>query len=238
MSFGLVRSHTFQPPALLNMKPKRKKGTRWGSPGSLPAAIRARRAAICRRTGGSERVGGELSGQRAGNHGSRRHGVPRREMETIGARQNGTHGGSALGYIPEMAWNDTITWNAFETGPGAGGDRRRRQQLVSEASWQVGPGSSGRRPAGCAGYRASRHRTLHDPYNIVTSGQTIQVGGTSAATPVFAGMLTLLNQSLKQNGAGNINASLYGLALSSPSMFHDIVNNNNIVPMPHRHAGL
>ena len=154
---------------------------------------------------------------------------------------NGTHGGSALGWVPEMAWNETgalsdqCNNNPPPNGAGAascfalastGGGV---SMLFPKPSWQVGPGVpvDGQRDVPDIALAASY---LHDPYNIVTSGQTMQIGGTSAATPVFAGMLTLLNQSLKQNGAGNINASLYGLALSSPSMFHDIVNNNNVVP--------
>jgi uncharacterized protein (TIGR03437 family) len=142
---------------------------------------------------------------------------------------NGTHGGSARGYIPEMAWNDTIAWNVFETGPSLAATGGGVSGLYPKPSWQVGPGvpADGQRDVPDIALAAS---DLHDPYNIVTSGQTIQVGGTSASTPVFAGMLALLNQSLKQNGSGNINASLYGLALNSPSMFHDIVNNGNIVP--------
>ena len=142
--------------------------------------------------------------------------------------QNGTNG-SALSYIPEMAWNDTFRWFVAETGPALAATGGGVSSLFAKPSWQVGPGVpvDGQRDVPDLAFAASNG---HDPYNIVTSGQTMQVGGTSAATPVFAGMLALLNQALKQNGVGNINASLYGLALSSPSMFHDVVNNNNIVP--------
>jgi subtilase family serine protease len=35
--------------------------------------------------------------------------------------KSGTNGGSALSYIPEMAWNDTFPWFAAETGPGMNG---------------------------------------------------------------------------------------------------------------------
>ena len=154
---------------------------------------------------------------------------------------NGVNGGSALGYVPEMAWNDTgalsnlCNYNPLPDGSGAatcsglastGGGV---SMLFPKPAWQVGPGvpSDGQRDVPDIALAAS---DLHDPYNIVSSGQTMQVGGTSASAPVFAGMLALLNQQLKGSGVGNINATLYGLALSSPSMFHDIVNNNNIVP--------
>jgi uncharacterized protein (TIGR03437 family) len=158
---------------------------------------------------------------------------------TYWSATNGTNGGSALGYIPEMAWNDTgdlrDQCNPFAllpasenqcfglaaTGGGVSG-------FYPKPSWQVGPGvpADSQRDLPDIAMAAA----LHDPYNIITSGQSVQVGGTSAAAPVFAGILALLNQELKGNGVGNINPTLYELALSSPVMFHDIVNNNNIVP--------
>jgi subtilase family serine protease len=55
------------------------------------------------------------------------------------------------------------------------------------------------------------------------------VGGTSVSTPVFAGIVTLLNQYLGTNGLGNINPTLYQLAASSPSAFHKITSGDNNV---------
>ena len=136
---------------------------------------------------------------------------------------NGANGGSALSYVPEMAWNDTfINGSLAATGGGV-------SKFFSKPFWQIGPGVplDGQRDVPDIALAAAND---HDPYNIISSGQQAWVGGTSASAPVFAGMLALLNQHLQQNGAGNINATLYGLALSSPAMFHDIINNSNIVP--------
>src|SRR6202034_981661 len=101
--------------------------------------------------------------------------------------------------------------------------------LYPKPAWQTGPGvpADGQRDVPDIALAGSND---HDPYNIISSGQSLLVGGTSAATPVFAGILALLNQHLHENGAGNINASLYRLAVSSPAMFHDVVDNNNVVP--------
>jgi subtilase family serine protease len=59
-------------------------------------------------------------------------------------------------------------------------------------------------------------------------------GGTSAATPLFAGILTLLNQYLaasgKPSGLGNINPTLYHLAQTTTGIFHDVTVGSNIVP--------
>ena len=54
------------------------------------------------------------------------------------------------------------------------------------------------------------------------------IGGTSASTPVFAGIVALLNQ---QTGGpnGNVNPLLYQLAAVAPTAFHDITTGDNKV---------
>jgi subtilase family serine protease len=56
------------------------------------------------------------------------------------------------------------------------------------------------------------------------------VGGTSAASPVFAGIITLMNQYLGSAGLGNINSTLYTLAkTSSNGAFHPVnVGDNDV----------
>jgi len=64
------------------------------------------------------------------------------------------------------------------------------------------------------------------------------VGGTSASTPVFAGIVTLLNQYLGSTGLGNINPNLYKLAASSPDAFHHITSgDNNVYCQPNTPSG-
>jgi len=56
------------------------------------------------------------------------------------------------------------------------------------------------------------------------------VGGTSAASPIFAGIVTLINQYLGSAGLGNINQTLYTLAASpSNGAFHRITSGDNNV---------
>lgn len=56
------------------------------------------------------------------------------------------------------------------------------------------------------------------------------VGGTSASTPVFAGIVTLINQHLGSSGLGNINSTLYSLAqTASNGAFHHVTNGDNNV---------
>ena len=55
-------------------------------------------------------------------------------------------------------------------------------------------------------------------------------GGTSFASPIFAGIVTLLNQYLVGNatpGLGNINAQLYSLAKNAPTAFHQVTGGDN-----------
>ena len=142
---------------------------------------------------------------------------------------NSSTGGSALSYIPEKAWNDT----AFGGGLSASGGGV--SILFPKPSWQTGAGvpADGSRDVPDVSMDAAND---HDPYNILTGGQWIGIGGTSAATPVFAGVLALVNQYLAagaappQGGLGNINTDLYRLAQGGSNIFHDIVFGNNVVP--------
>ena len=65
----------------------------------------------------------------------------------------------------------------------------------------------------------------------VSSGQTVQitgVGGTSASTPAFAGILALVNQEYGRQGqAGFV---LYPLAAQFPNSFHSVTSGTNSVP--------
>jgi subtilase family serine protease len=123
---------------------------------------------------------------------------------------------SALSYIPEKAW----------IGSGGGAS-----QYYAKPVWQSGPGvpADGARDVPDVALSAS----TYDPYLVYSNGWW-WVGGTSASSPSFAGIVTLLNHYLVSNGypgsagLGNINPTLYQLAQSTPAAFHDIVSGNNI----------
>jgi len=56
------------------------------------------------------------------------------------------------------------------------------------------------------------------------------VGGTSVSSPVFAGIITLMNQYLASSGLGNINPQLYYLAENpSNGAFHQVTSGDNSV---------
>jgi subtilase family serine protease len=146
----------------------------------------------------------------------------------------GRNGGSALGYIPEAAWNDE-DYIARNNASGFASSGGGASWFFSKPAWQTGPGvpNDGARDVPDVALTASG---VHDPYALITAGSFVPTGGTSAAAPAFAGIVTLLNQYLTTTGAqrvpglGDINPMLYGLAQNAPAAFHDITTGSNIVP--------
>ena len=65
------------------------------------------------------------------------------------------------------------------------------------------------------------------------------VGGTSVSSPVFAGIVALLNQALGGSGLGNINPKLYALAATPTNgVFHSIASgDNNVYCQPNTPGG-
>lgn len=67
-------------------------------------------------------------------------------------------------------------------------------------------------------------------YNIVSSGNFERVDGTSCATPVFAGMISLINSRLLAAGkspVGWATPAMFKMALGADSPFNDITTGNN-----------
>ncbi len=157
---------------------------------------------------------------------------------------NGVNQSSATGYIPEKAWNDTAADGTL-TATGGGASNHFPAPV-----WQTGAGfpNTGYRDVPDVALTASAD---HDGF-IVCVGTTncpsatwmsrgagsgyAVFGGTSASTPAFAGILTLLNHYLvahgiqSTGGLGSANQTLYWLAQNSPSAFHDATVGDNVVP--------
>lgn len=133
--------------------------------------------------------------------------------------------GSALGYIPEVAWNESGTGSGlWASGGGA-------SAVYVKPSWQAGKGvpADGRRDVPDVALTAAGH----DGYMIVQNGGLYIVAGTSASSPSFAGIMALAVQNAAAR-LGNANTFLYTLASKQDSggasVFHDIVLGNNSVP--------
>ncbi len=145
--------------------------------------------------------------------------------------------GSALSYIPEAAWNESSATNGL--GAGGGGF----SLYFTKPYWQVGstvPQDFSRDVPDIALNAASNHDgTLYCVAGScvngtfrASDGQSLSVvGGTSVATPEFAGVLALVEQKIGSK-IGNAGPHLYALANSSfyTSVFNDITTGNNTSP--------
>jgi pseudomonalisin len=136
---------------------------------------------------------------------------------------------SALGYIPEVAWNES---GAIAGGSGLWATGGGVSQVYGKPTWQVAPGvpQDGRRDLPDVALSAASH----DAYLIYTGGSLAGVGGTSAASPSFAGLMALVLQKTGQR-LGNANPQLYQLANSQyasggAGVFHDVTASSNTVP--------
>jgi uncharacterized membrane protein len=137
---------------------------------------------------------------------------------------------SAISYIPEAAWNQSGTVSGGSgLWAGAGG----ASAIYAKPSWQAGPGvpADGKRDVPDISLAAS----THDGFLVVEGGYLYVIGGTSASSPSFAGIMALVNQKTG-SAQGNPNPVLYALAAleanhaTAHSYFHDITSGNNNVP--------
>ena len=162
---------------------------------------------------------------------------------------------TALTYIPEIAWNDTAQSNTGSnplfSASGGGASIYFCTGLSTcmagsgKPTWQTGAGvpTDNRRDVPDVSVSASNG---HDPYLVCSEdgdptpcasgfrdsagGNFYAVGGTSAAAPTFTAILALVNQFIGNSGVAPINPTLYSLAASQPSLFHDVTGGNNDVP--------
>ncbi len=133
--------------------------------------------------------------------------------------------GSALSYVPEVVWNESSPgYGLWASGGGA-------SAIYSKPPWQTGAGvpADGKRDVPDVSLTAAGH----DGYIIAQEGSFYVVGGTSAASPSFAAIMSLVVQNAAAR-VGNANTVLYPLAVKQgsggASVFHDITVGNNSVP--------
>ena len=156
---------------------------------------------------------------------------------------------SLLSYVPEVVWNESSA--ALGLAASGGG----ASAVFPRAPWQTGvPGiaSGSNRLLPDLAFQSSVANPgflfcTDDPDLLSLNGQKLSCyngmlgdngkytteGGTSFATPIFAGFLAILNQLEQTNGQGNINPTLYSLA-SNPAIyaaaFHDITTGTSACP--------
>jgi subtilase family serine protease len=128
-------------------------------------------------------------------------------------------------YFKEMAWGSPID----ESGGGGGASQFYAtpdyQRNVTQAS------GHGQRQVPDVAADADPATGFH----IVFEGHDGQAGGTSAATPLWAATVALINQDLKKKGlreVGFANPALYWMGANQSSLpaspFHDVTTGNNL----------
>ena len=139
-------------------------------------------------------------------------------------------GQSALGYIPEIVWNESSNDPNFVLlYSGSGGV----SSVYKKPAWQAAPGvpNDGMRDLPDISLTAA----LHDGYLVCLYGYCslgqyfYSFGGTSASSPSAAGIMALVNQKNAGQRQGMANYVFYKLA-SIPGVYHDTVKGNNKVP--------
>lgn len=128
-------------------------------------------------------------------------------------------------YFKEVAWGSPLDQSGGGGGP---------SQFYTVPSWQKNESIA----AGHGMRQVPDVSADADPmtgYSIIFDGQAGQAGGTSAATPLWAAMVALIDQDLKRKGlreVGFANPALYYMgenAARYPTRpFHDVTAGNNL----------
>jgi subtilase family serine protease len=161
---------------------------------------------------------------------------------------------SALSYIPEQVWNDDSAAIAAQYGAqyaisaGGGGV----STTIKRPSWQTGvsglasgsfrlvPDISLDSSADDAGYlyctsdtsawSTGQKTSCNSGFRDASTQDLTVAGGTSFAAPIFAGMLSIINQKTSSSGEGVAASELYKLAGNAATYalaFHDITSGSN-----------
>lgn len=142
------------------------------------------------------------------------------------ATTNSTGYGLALGYLPEVVWNESGSNGGTGLWASGGG----ASQVYAHPSWQQKVSGT----SGANGMRAvpdvAMSAACHGGYIIYENGSSWVISGTSAAAPSFAALMALVVESQGGTGQGNANAGLYPLLNVAHNPFHATPSGNNSGP--------
>ena len=132
-------------------------------------------------------------------------------------------GGTTLSINSSGNWTNETAWNS------SGGGTSRYE---FEPTYQDGVQSTGRRttPDVSMDANPSSGVPVFDSYDNGTSRPWIEVGGTSLATPMWAGLIAIADQGRAASGLGTLDGASQTLPMlyeAGTSSYHDIVSGSN-----------
>ena len=138
-------------------------------------------------------------------------------------------GGTAVFQAADGSYGREMAWGSAIDQSGAGGGPSR---FFDVPDYQKAVDSTGHRQVPDVAGAADPATGFH----IVFGGRDGQVGGTSAATPLWAATTALINQDLKRKGmreVGFANPALYWMGANANAFtirpFHDVTDGNNLL---------
>jgi subtilase family serine protease len=154
--------------------------------------------------------------------------------------------GSAKSYIPERTWNDDSSQYGLAAGGGGVSTLTARPswqkgvtgipsgtyRLVPDISLDSSPANAGYLycTSDTSAWSQGQQGSCTSGFRDSSTNDLTVAGGTSFAAPIFAGMLSIINQRENSAGQGLVNSTLYTLASNSStyaSAFHDITSGGN-----------
>jgi kumamolisin len=130
--------------------------------------------------------------------------------------------GGTLLTVSKQGIRTEVVWNDGTSGTGGG-----VSSVFSLPEWQSQAGV----PADQEGHRGrgipdvAANASPQSGYSIYAHGNPVVIGGTAAATPLWAGLIAVLNQGLGRN-VGHLNPALYS-KLGPTDILHGITVGNN-----------
>lgn len=142
------------------------------------------------------------------------------------SQTNSAGNGSALGYIPEVVWNES----AANGGSGLWASGGGASIVYPQPAWQSEVSGA----SAANGMRGVPDVALasadHDGAFVVTNGSRWIASGTSVAAPEFAALMALVIEKQRDAAQGNPNSTLYSMANGAHNPFHATPSGNNSVP--------
>jgi len=145
-------------------------------------------------------------------------------------------GGTTLSTTgPGGTWVSETTWNWYMAGTGSDASGGGISQAYAIPAWQQGLSTTSNQGSKLLRNLPDVAMTADHIWLRWNNGSTENVGGTSAAAPLWAGFMALVNQQALKNGkplVGFANPSIYALGKTAEYAlaFHDVTAGNNSTP--------